>query len=105
MEPTITIIEYLWDSRNTWFVHENPNGCDCTFPEMVYQFLDQISVDMYMEILDGHLQEVRHTAKEWDEEVGPTAQANALQAVVDYHLDAAAQVIALQATETRKGNE
>ena len=105
MEPTLSIIEYLWDSRNTWFKHDNPNGCDCTFHEMAYQFLDDISVDVYMAIIDNTLKPLVLTKDEWDELIGPVAQADALQSVVDYHMEAAAQIIALQATADRKGNE
>lgn len=107
MEPALTIVDYLWDSRNTWF--EGNPGCGHTFEEHTQGFLDQIPVEIWLNIEMSRLGPTPMlkycTADEWDDVVGPTAQDRQLQQLVDYHMHAATELIALQASEERKVNE
>lgn len=108
MEPAIDIIAYLWDSRKSWFVHDNED-CPHTVEERIEEFLDSINVSTYMEIAetdDGPVAAwLHHTADEWSELVGPKAQERYLQQVVDAHMNYVAEIMAVQATQNRQGDE
>lgn len=102
MEPAIDIFTYLWDSRKTWFNHQNIE-CDCPIEEQIEDFIDQLPVSVYMEIVEldegvsAHF--LHQTDAEWNETIGPAAQERALQNVLDFHIDQASKIIAIQASE------
>ena len=103
MEPAISIIAYLWDSRNTWLKH-HPE-CVCSFEERVEDFLNQIHFGTYMEVVvtaDGPQAVWLHkTADEWSEEIGQKAHDRQLNKLIEYHSNVAATLMSIQATETR----
>lgn len=108
MEPAIDIITYLWDSRKTWFNHQN-DECQHPFEGQVEDFLDQLNVAAYAEIVltdDGPIFTLlHHTADEWSELIGPKARDKYLQDMVDHHMNIVTEILALQATESRQSDE
>lgn len=108
MEPTCTIIEYLWGARNTWLKHHD--DCDCPPEKLIEEMLDcSISIQMWAEIstpLDGPAQFnlVRMRPSEWNDLVGPKAQAVLLGQQIDLYTGKAAELMAIQATYERLSN-
>lgn len=99
MEPTITIIEYLWDNRNEWFHHENPD-CEHTFEDLTRQFLDQVYVKDYIEFheIPGSCPVasfIYRTAMEWDNTIGPPAQKRMLKESAEAYMDQAMKLFML----------
>lgn len=109
MEPAIDIIAYLWDSRKSWFVHDNED-CPHTVEERIEEFLDSINVGAYMEFAENDLGHpygvwLHHTADEWSELVGPKAQDRYLQKVVEAHMNYVTEIMAFQASQARQSDE
>lgn len=107
MNPTITILDYLYEARNSWFVCDC--GEACSVEERIENYLDELMLQDYADVAvyaeGAVLRLIRKTAEEWDEEIGPKAQDQALQRQLDQYIDAASQIVSLQATKERLRGE
>lgn len=106
MNATLTIIRYLYEGCNTWLTHGE--GCLCTTDEKVQAALDQIPVQYWLDVDKlgvGQCEPLLKTAEEWDELCGPTAEAHAINSMVEDLMSKAAELVSLQATKERQSGE
>ena len=108
MNPTMTIVDYLFAARNTWF-SECGDDCQCSIEERIENFLDGLPVDIYATVLSQDDKPVfglkMLSDEEWNEEVGPKAQNEALQAQLDHHMNKVTEIMSLQLTKERLSGE
>lgn len=105
MEPTLTIIEYLWDARNEWLKHNDQ--CTCPFGVLAQSFLDQVTdVKDWLDITESEDGRpitgwIRMTRAEWDDYIGPVAQKKMLDEMATTLMNKASELIAMTATWDR----
>lgn len=101
MEPAMSILEYLWLNRNAeWFKHHAE--CDCPFESKAQQFMGQIEFEWFeiVETDEGPVfAQIQMTVSEWNDTIGPGAQAAAAQRLIDYHMAQASALMTSAPTQ------
>jgi len=106
MEPTLTIIEYLWDARNTWFDCQDKETCDCTFESRARKALDEsFPAYLWLDVEGSSADLSLRTSEQWDELVGPKAQMIAIDERIEMFMAQASELVAIRASYERLGDE
>lgn len=103
MEPTMTIVAYLYSGRNTWL--RCSEECVCSTDEEVKNALDQILVEQWLDIHAPYVGLKFRTASEWDQICGPAAEQRVLQNMSSDLLSQAADIMSIAATKERLSGE
>lgn len=107
MKPSVTILDYLYSARNSWF--RCSEECNCPIEKRIENFLDELSVEVYAEVVviddRAELHLTYLDEEEWDNIIGPKAQDELLQEQVNAYLSAASEIMALQASKERLSGE
>lgn len=108
MKPTITILDYLLSGRNTWLKHNEE--CVCEFDELAAEYFDAVvPFKDWCEVVVVNgmtdMKQIRRTSDEWNEICGPAAEVAALQAQLETYMNAATEIMALQASKERQSSE